>query len=409
MCSKVFVFGLNKGGALGLGHEQVQSVPHLNNNLKNVKAIAGGASHTVVLFSNGDVATFGSNEYGECGLGHFNQSVTTPQKINVKNIIKIASSNNCGHTLLLDNKGAVYSFGTGNFGQLGLGDLEDKNTPQLITAFNGINITSIEAGGNGTDGYSLALTDKGDLYAWGSNEFGQLGLDDCNKRTVPTKVDVLSKITMISAGSNHTLALRANGQLFSFGRNDYGQLGHNDVEHKYSPEEVPVLRNKKISVLKAAGEYSIALLEDGTLYVWGSSDEGQLGMGDKRQRDYPVIFTGLPGRKIKKIATGWFHVLALADDNNVYSWGRNDDNQLGLGQLEDVVQTSPAEIVSLRGQNIYDVAVGCFNSFAFGSDEVTEEEPGMTLEDLEKWSKLFKEGKISAQVFQEKKNIILGL
>jgi alpha-tubulin suppressor-like RCC1 family protein len=210
MYSEVYCWGLNKNGALGLGDDKNHDTPQLNKNLSNVVAITGGAAHTVILTSSGDAYTCGSNEYCECGVGHNNESVPTPQKLNVKNITKIASSNNCGHTLLLDNKGSVYSFGTGNFGQLGHGDLEDKNTPQVIAALSGQNIVNIEAGGNGTDGYSLALNDKGELYAWGSNEFGQLGLDDCNKRTTPTKVDVLSRITLISAGSNHTLALRGN-------------------------------------------------------------------------------------------------------------------------------------------------------------------------------------------------------
>lgn len=114
--TKVFAWGSNKNGALGLGHEKKQNVPQLSPYLNDVVAIAGGSAHTLALTSKGDVYTFGSNEYGECGLGHNQESITTAQKINATKIVKIASSNNCSHSLLLDDQGRVFSFGTGNYG-----------------------------------------------------------------------------------------------------------------------------------------------------------------------------------------------------------------------------------------------------------------------------------------------------
>jgi alpha-tubulin suppressor-like RCC1 family protein len=403
--SEWYSWGLNKGGALALGDEKNRSTPQIIKSITNATDITGGASHTVFLTSNGDVFTCGANEYGECGLGNNVESVLTPKKIDAKSIIKTAASNNCGHTLLLDSAGKVYSFGSNTYGQLGYGNLTDSNTPQLIKALENVKITNIVAGGNGVDGYSLALAENGDLFAWGSNEFGQLGLDDSDKRMTPTKVDILSKITMMAAGSNHSFALRSNGQLFAFGRNDYGQLGLGDVEHRYAPEEVKSLRGKKITSIKAAGEYSLVLLEDSTLYVFGSNDEGQLGMGDKVQREVPTVFTGLKNKKITKLAAGWYHVLALTDSSELFVWGRNDDKQLGLGDKTEVMR-SPAQ-VSIQGK-IKDIAVGCFNSFALVESEAESfQEPGLTLEDLEKWAALLNEGKITAQVFQEKKTKIL--
>jgi alpha-tubulin suppressor-like RCC1 family protein len=101
-------------------------------------------------------------------------------------------------------------------------------------------------------------------------------------------------------------------------------------------------------------------------------------------------------------------LITSIDDGAVFTWGRNDDSQLGVGQLEDTVQRSPVEITSLKGKNIKDVAVGCFNSFALaGGQEETVVEPGMTLEDLENWLALRDQGKISEEAFQEKKRLIL--
>ncbi|KAL0491717.1 ultraviolet-B receptor UVR8 [Acrasis kona] len=423
---QVYSWGLNQDGLTlsNQGGSERQSTPQLISGLSGVSSIFGGASHTVALLSNGDVVSYGANEYGECGLGHNQEFVNHPSKLQSNNIAMVATSNNSRHTLLLDKQGLVYSFGTGDFGQLGHGDLKDSDSPKLVSALKDVKIVSIAAGGNGSDGYSLAISDAGELYTWGSNEFGknhylfnvlqcitgQLGLDDCDKRILPTKVDALTRVKLVAAGSNHTIALRANGQLFSFGRNDYGQLGHNDVEHKYSAEEIKTLKNKNIVDIKAGGEYSLALSDDGSLYVWGSSDEGQLGMSDKRQRDVPTLFDSLPEEKFLKVAAGWFHVIALTKSGKVYTWGRNDDHQLGFGELDDPIVRTPKEVTFLTDKHVGDVSVGCFCSFALcGKEEQISNEPGMDLDDLVAWGELRSAGKITEEKFQLIKKQILGL
>ncbi|XP_076250887.1 RCC1 domain-containing protein 1, partial [Rhynchophorus ferrugineus] len=159
-----------------------------------------------------------------------------PEKINFenKNIVDIKIGRE--HCLLLDTSGNVYAFGRGSRGQLGLGHLDEEYCPKLIEALAGIKITCIAAGG----WHSAAVSFDGDLYMWGWNGNGQLGLSSQNISVMatPQVVDIQGyldkKVLKVSCGNRHSIALLENNHLCGSGWNKYKQLKNHDEENYYN-------------------------------------------------------------------------------------------------------------------------------------------------------------------------------
>lgn len=137
----------------------------------------------------------------------------------------------CGadHTLLLANNGCVYSLGLGSRGQLGHGDILERKEPTIIEALAGVAMKMVACG----NWHSLALSIYGDVYAWGWNEHGQLGHSAGPQApstiSLPTLIenpDNNVNFTAISCGAQHSAAVTEDGQLYTWGWNEYGQLGN---------------------------------------------------------------------------------------------------------------------------------------------------------------------------------------
>ncbi|GIY20411.1 RCC1 domain-containing protein 1 [Caerostris darwini] len=156
----------------------------------------------------------------------------------------------CGkeHVLLLSNSGTVFSYGSGSKGQLGHGSIENHKTPELIEALEGLQIKSVSAGG----WHSAAISDSGDLYMWGWNESGQLGMPcnelQGNKRPMeeietvcclPKIVELEEEnVKSVCCGCRHTVALTEKNHVWTWGWNEYGQLGHKNVKLTDAPEKI---------------------------------------------------------------------------------------------------------------------------------------------------------------------------
>jgi alpha-tubulin suppressor-like RCC1 family protein len=212
--------------------------------------------------------------------------------------------------------------------------------------------------------HSLALAADGTLYGWGANLVGELGVDPPGNQLVPVKVwkglyngtkylgdDPSNRITAISGGINMSMVLARDGTIYAFGRNDYGQLGNGMTDN--SMTAVRVLKGeyngtmylgddpKNRVVAIANGDYqSLALTEDGSLYAWGHNDRGQLGTGDTTAHSLPVrvlkgdyngtFFLGDdPNNRVVAIAAGGDCSLAKLADGTLMMWGKNYDGRLG--------------------------------------------------------------------------------
>ncbi len=273
-----------------------------------------------------------------------------------------------GHDLVAANSTAVrsvsrafaYSWGRGNEGQLGHGDTKNHLSPLKIDRLHGVK--EISAG----ESHSLVLMENGDVFAFGNNNKGQLGLGTVSKSVpTPTKID-LDHVEAIAAGHSHTLLLK-EGRVYSCGEGANGALGHGDKKNKSYPQLVNAPNLNDVRAIAAGFHYSLALLEDGSVYAFGQNDEGKLGLGDTVQRLTPIR---VDLDHVEAIAAGYSHTLLLKE-GRVYSCGGGTNGALGHGDTED--RNTPRLIENL--ENVKSIAAG-WGDFLDGSHSLALLENG---------------------------------
>ena len=175
-------------------------------------------------------------------------------------------------------------------------------------------------------GHVLALV-EGALLAWGANAAGQLGQGHLNDLATPAQVSFPSATPAIqaaAAGASHNLAIDTEGRIWAWGSNQHGQLGQ--AQPAYSPRPLPVSVPEPVTAVAAGLYFSVALGQSGQVYTWGWNAKGQLGRSPDYQDAEPTAVPGL--HDIAHIAAGQAHVLA-ARGTALYAWGDNQSNQLG--------------------------------------------------------------------------------
>ncbi len=238
---------------------------------------------------------------------------------------QLAAGTDCGFATTM--AGDLYGWGANTKGQVGDGTVVGKSSPILVLGtfkWRQVVATSISSG-NSVYGISTV----GDLYAWGINANGQLGLGDVTARSSPVIVLEGLKWRYITAGSTNVGGLTADGNAYCWGLNANGQLGVGDVTVRSSP--VLVLGGHLWTRLAAGGSFTMGIDTNGNLYAWGLNTSGQLGVGDVTPRSSPVLVLG--GRTWKSVAIGDSHAIAMDSLNNVYAWGLNTNGQLGVGDV----------------------------------------------------------------------------
>ncbi|MFN3532324.1 MAG: carboxypeptidase regulatory-like domain-containing protein [Candidatus Brocadia sp.] len=207
--------------------------------------------------------------------------------------------------------------------------------------FNGISTPQLAGGGH----HSLALKPDGTVWAWGQNDFGQLGNGTTSDSTIPVQVlsvpgktDNFSGATAITGGWSYSVALKSDSTVWAWGRNDFGQLGNGTTSDSTVPVQVSNLSG--VLAIAGGGFHSLGLKSDGTVWAWGDNSYGQLGNGTTSNSTVPVQVKNLSG--IVVIAGGGFHSLGLKSDGTVWAWGRNDFGQLGDGTTKD--STIPVQV-----------------------------------------------------------------
>jgi hypothetical protein len=239
------------------------------------------------------------------------------------------------HTIGLKSDGTLWAWGLNDNGQLGDGTTVSKNVPTHIdTNTNWSSIAVIW--GN----HTVALKTDGTLWAWGKNDYGQLGDGTIISKTVPTRIGSGTDWSKITVGSDHTIALKSDGTLWAWGKNDYGQLGDGTIINNTVPIRIGIDTNW--SKIVAGGEHTIALKRDGTLWAWGRNDSGQLGDGTIISKNVPTLISN--DTKWSNIIAGGLYTVALKTDGTLWSWGVNNVGQLGLGNTTSPI-TIPTQVI----------------------------------------------------------------
>ncbi|POO02495.1 Regulator of chromosome condensation [Trema orientale] len=162
----------------------------------------------------------------------------------------------------------------------------------------------------------------------------------------PTRVSGLpSDIVNVSAGHYHSLAVTSQGELWAWGRDLEAQLGRGFLSPRDSwnePKRVMGLKQVRVHAAFASGVVSAAIGDDGSLWTWGKSKRGQLGLGKEViEAVVPSKVEALAGEKIAKVSFGWGHALAKTEDGKLFGWGYSADGR--LGSIAETLETSPLD------------------------------------------------------------------
>lgn len=335
-----------------------------------VRALAAGNYVMLALMSNGTVMSWGRNIEGQLGVGMTgNRGYASIVKDGTGQPLSdvIAISAGAGHCIALTSDGAVYSWGGTSSGQLGRSGA--TNVAMKITGFNNKKITQISAG----ESHSLALDEDGYVWGWGGNSFGQIGIGTKTaKVTTPTQVlssasVALGGIRAVAGGQLHSLALTESGEVLAWGMNMNGQLGDGTQTNRVYPVTVIDGTGAPLSgvkLLSAKGYNSRALKTDNTLWAWGDNYSGQLGTGNYNMstRAVPVLGPdGQPFGDVKDMAAGFLHTVAVKNDGTLWTWGSNNNSdpatyQLGRSWSENSDPWPGQVTASESGAPVVDVA-----------------------------------------------------
>ncbi len=391
-----------------------------------VELVSGGEAHSLVLTADGFVWGCGANNYYQLGIGdtmadelypvcvHDGAMSTTSEYL--EGIEDIAAG--LTHSLARDENGFVWAWGRNVEGQLGNDGLGDSQTEpvQVLSGEQDAGdpnsflqyITDISAGRSGK--HSLAVDESKFVWAWGHNEFGQLGNDNNGDESTAVKVHggemgtaYLEDINMVFAGSENSMALDEDGFVWTWGDNVYGKLGIGSTDDQNEPVKVlsgeqdpnsaeTFLQN--IVDIAAGWDHCMALEDydpcdpdkDGRVYTWGRNtgdafsyyeSGGQLGDGTEDNRSTPVIVLcgdmNTPSgylEGIVAVSAGDNHSMALDANGFVWTWGINNYGPLGNGTYSS--STTPVKVVGLDGvghlEGIVAISAGYWHSMAVDSE-----------------------------------------
>eukprot|EP00026_Physarum_polycephalum_P003299 Phypoly_transcript_03309.p1 GENE.Phypoly_transcript_03309~~Phypoly_transcript_03309.p1 ORF type:complete len:738 (+),score=125.55 Phypoly_transcript_03309:75-2288(+) len=313
-----------------------------------ISQLALGGYHILAVSEDGKVYSMGRGEGGVLGREDESDSPNLREVEGLqKRKVKLASAG-YAHSIALADTG-LFTWGSGDRGQLGSGTTKGVNTPKL-TKMQGLSakhITEICTGGY----HTAVLNDAGEVYTFGGNSFGALGHGHKNDLLVPTLVKELkdSHISHIACGGDHTLALTRDGDVYSWGWGEKGQLGSGGTDDLTTPHKIdfPDLADsgdKIVSITAGGYATSFAVTEKGRVYAFGWGEFGILGNGGNENLHVPTLIPGLSN--VKKIATGYKHAIALTQNGDVYVFGEDTYGSLGLGGEEAKTNSIPSPSLS---------------------------------------------------------------
>ena len=303
------------------------------------------------LLSDGSLYTWGDNKYGQLGLGDKanryyyaseNQKINIPDKINEVIGLKDTGYDTSERTTFykyslyaITENGELYAWGDNSDGQLGIGNTDNQTKPVKVTGITGkikqlITFQHYHYGEAFFDYFSVyALTEDGSLYAWGYNSRGLLGVGDKMDRNTPTKVNLPGMVKEIMHKSNSVYTILEDGSLYAW---DYN-----------TPTPTKINLPGTIKELITNGNSVYAILEDGSLYAWGSNSEGQLGVGSENEYVNTPNKVNLPDT-IKELITNGISFYAMLEDGSLYAWGYNFSGELGVGDEVNRNRNTPAKV-----------------------------------------------------------------
>lgn len=278
--------------------------------------------------------------------------------------------------LVLLEDGTVWAFGYGGQGLLGQGSTTNSTTPVQVKFPAGTVVKALSMNSRGlstTDGdaSALALTSTGDVYAWGANRGGQLGVGTTSTTTVPTRVAFpgSAKIASVAAGGSTGYAASTTGVLYAWGEGAEGKLATGTSTNALTP--VAAARGQMpagvtVTAVAAGANSGYALGSDGVVYGWGRGLNGRLGTGSTTSPTVPTRSAQPAGVTFDHLVAGGTFAFASTPAGQLYAWGWNDAGNLCLTPgtyLSPTAVPQPAGVTFTA-----DGSTGGYSAILLGSD-----------------------------------------
>lgn len=317
----VWVWGNNANGQLGLGDTTNRTAPTQLTSLSGVAQMAACDLHTLAVMTDGTVRAWGNNGSWQLGDGTTTQRTSPITISGLSSIVQVSAGEN--HSIALKSDGSVLGWGSNTSGQIGDGSTTNRSTPVSTSSIG--SVKAVAAGGY----HTVALKTDGTVWCWGSNSSGQIGDGTTTTRTTAVQATGLTGVIAIAAGPYYSMALEGDGSVWVWGDNSSGQLGINSTTSSNVPVRAGFIYD---AVGIAAGRYhTVGLRANGTPLASGTNTHGQLGNGTTTSSIAPVPASNFSNAI--SVAAGE-HTLAAQMHNGTpvyWSWGENNDGQLGLG------------------------------------------------------------------------------
>ena len=353
--TKLWSWGCNESGQLGLGNTTIRSSPVQVGALTTWSNVFGGAAgEGFATKTDGTLWAWGNNNQGQLGLGN-TTSRSSPVQVGALtdwSDAKISSS--LSSTLAVKSNGTLWAWGWGGYGSLGQGNTTSRSSPVQVGALTTWAEVSVGFGN------VLAVKTDGTLWSWGFGVEGGLGQGNTTNRSSPVQVGALTNWSKVVAIPHAGLATKTDGTLWAWGRNNVGQLGQGNTTIRSSPVQVGALTNW--SKIAGSGSRYTAYMSyiygffssiktDGTLWSWGHNTYGQLGLGNTTSRSSPVqVGTLTDWSKLSinshSVYSGVGNMTALIKTNGtLWAWGRRVNGNFADGSVDDR-RSSPVQVLS---------------------------------------------------------------
>ena len=332
----------------------------------------------VFAVSTGNPCAWGNNESGQLGNNSIVSSSVLVQVSGLTGVVAFAGG--IAHSLAVKSDGTIWAWGVNSSGQLGDNTTTSRLTPVQVRDEFGTGFFTGAVSVAASRYNSMALKSDNTVWAWGLNDKGQLGNDDTLRLKSPIPVQVkdqsgtgfLSDVVAIAAGDSLGMALKSDGSVWTWGDSANGKLGiggaSSDVQRPVQVKDHPGTGFLSgITAIAACGNHSLALMSGGTVWAWGRNFAGELGDGTPNDAETPTQTTITA---VANIAAGGNHSLAVKLDGTVWSWGYNSTGELGDNTITQSL--TPVQVKDQYGTGFLagysSVAAGGHHSYALKSD-----------------------------------------
>jgi alpha-tubulin suppressor-like RCC1 family protein len=322
----LWCWGYNGNGQLGTGDREPQPSPTQIGDETTWAEVNAGYTHTCAIKTDQTLWCWGDNQYGELGIGVRYGFYPAPTQVTSGgNGGWLSVSVGAMYTCAVDRTHRFWCWGHDLDGVLGDGQSESQLSPELIgTARVWGNVAA-----STSDLHTCATKLDGNLFCWGMNHFGQLGVGSTHRHMRPAHVGTDTDWATVSTGGYFTCATKTTGTLWCWGSVENGELGTGGDEDELTPTQITSATTW--SAVSTGRDHACASRTDGSLWCWGLNTYGELGDGTKVSEPTPVQ-VGSSDAWVSP-SVGDYHTCGRQSDNTLWCWGSNGSGQIGIGKF----------------------------------------------------------------------------